>query len=360
MNSGPRVSCVSRAAGTVRQFACKSIIIASVSAATHFSWSAETNAPTGSDKAANLLRDYRSDIVLIKGKTGAGSGFVFARADRKFLASNAHVLASVRSPTITALDRTPIRFKPGAALVAVGHDIILLEIQEAGKGMPLVEGVENEVAVNDPIVVCGNTGGSDVVTLIQGKIVGIGPNRIEVDAEFERGNSGSPIIHLPSGKVIAVAAYATREELISGETKVRRFGYRLDTVKQWQPVDWGRFYAEADKLEKIKLTTTELAQAFLELNGLNQRANKARKFAYELPTIRNALDSFYGSLDTATTQHDASRLVNNLVGSLRGVSQSDITPVKPTFTYDCFRRQFTEQEAYRTEIMDLIMKVMKN
>lgn len=361
MNSGPRVSRLSQIGpGRFRRFSFKAIIIASVSAATHFSWSAETNAPSGTDKAASLLRDYRSDIALIKGKTGAGSGFVFTRADRKFLASNAHVMASIRTPTITTLDRTPIKFKPGAALVAVGHDIILLEAQEAGKGMPLVEGVENEVAVNDPIAVCGNSGGSDVITLINGKIVGIGPNRVEVDAEFERGNSGSPIIHLPSGKVIAVAAYATREELISGETKVRRFGYRLDTVKQWQPVDWGRFYAEADKLEKIKLTTTELAQAFLELNGLNQRANKARKYAYELPTIRNALDSFYGSLDTATTQRDANRVVNNLLVSLRGASQSDLAPVKPTFTYDCFRRQFSDQETYRTEIMDLIVKVMKN
>ena len=157
-----------------------------------------------------------------------------------------------------------------------------------------------------------------------------------------------------------MAAYATKEELISGDTKVRRFGYRLDSVKQWQPVDWGRFYAEADKLEKIKLTTTELAQAFLELNGMNQRANKARKYAYELPNIRNALDGFYKSLDTATTQPDANRVVNNLLVSLRGASQSDIAPVKPTFTYDCFCRQFAEQEGYRTEIMDLIVKVMKN
>ena len=217
-----------------------------------------------------------------------------------------------------------------------------------------------KTAVNDPIAVCGNTGGSDVVTLIKGRVVGLGPNRIEVDAEFERGNSGSTIIHLPSGKVIAVAAFATREELISGEKKVRRFGYRFDTVKQWQSVDWARFYSEADKLEKIELTTTELVQAFLELNGSNQRSNKVRKYAYELATIRNALDSYYGSLDTVTTQRDAHRVVNSLLTSLRGASQSDIAPVKPNFTYDCFRRQFIEQEGYRTEIMDSIVKVMKN
>ena len=360
MNMGRRTSFI-REAGweRVNRLLLSATFIACL-AATHFCWSAETNAPASSDKAADLLRSYRSDIVLIKGKVGAGSGFVFKRGDRKFLASNAHVMASVRAPTITALDRTPIKFKPGAAMVAVGHDIILLEVQEAGNGMPLVESVENEVAVNDLIAVCGNSGGGDVVTLIKGKVVGIGPDRIEIDAEFERGNSGSPIIHLPSGKVIGVAAYAIREELISGDKKIRRFGYRFDTVKQWQPVDWGRFYSEADKLEKIELTTTELAQAFLELNGLNQRTKKVRKYAYELPTIRNALDSYYDSLDTTTTEREAHRVVNSLLGSLRGASQSDIAPVKPNFTYDYFRRQFTEQESYRTEIMDLIVKVMKN
>jgi len=361
MNSGQSTSFV-REARWERQIRLvpRVTVLASLIATTQFGWSAETNVTSSTDKAANLLRDYRSDIVLIKGKTGAGSGFVFTRSDRKFLVSNAHVMAGIRAPTITALDRTPIKLKPGAALVAVGHDIILLELQEAGNGMPLVEKIENEVAVNDPIAVYGNTGGSDVITLIKGKIVGFGPDRVEIDAEFERGNSGSPIVHLPTGKVIAVAAYATREELISGETKVRRFGYRLDTVKQWQPVDWGRFYAEADKLEKIKLTTTELVQAFSELNGLNQRTNRARKYAYELPAIRNALDGFYDSLETTRSSRDANRVVNNLLGSLRGVSQSDVAPVKPNFTYDCFRRQFTEQEGYRSEIMDLIVNVMKN
>jgi len=269
------------------------------------------------------------------------------------------VMASIRAPTITALDRTPIKFKPGAAMVAVGHDIILLEVQEGGNGMPIIESFENEVAVNDSIAVSGNTGGSDVVTLINGKVVGIGPNRIEISAEIEHGNSGSPILHLPTGKVIGVATYATKDELLSGEKKVRRFGYRLDTVKQWQPVDWGRFYAEADKLEKIQSTTEELAQVFFELNGLNQRTNKGRKYAYESPAIRGALDNFYESIDTLKNERDAGRVVNNLIGTLRGVSQSDVAPVKPTFTYDCFRRQFTEQEDDRTAIMKLIVKVMQ-
>jgi hypothetical protein len=321
---------------------------------------AESDTTAQDNQAADLLRGYRSDVVLIKGKAGAGSGFVLNQKGRKFLASNAHVLAGVRSPTFTALDRTPIKLKPGAALVAVGHDILLFEVQESGNGIPVLDTFASTVAINDPIAVCGNTGGSDVVTLIKGKVLGIGPDRIEISAEIERGNSGSPILHLPSGKVIGVATYVTREEVFSGENKVRRFGYRLDTVKQWQPVEWARFYAEADKLEKIETTTRELAHAFLELNGLNQRTNKVRKFAYESPAIRNALDDFYGSLDALDNRREADRVVDNLLGNLRGISQGDVTSLKTTFTYDCFRRRYVEQQEARTEIMTLIVKVLRN
>lgn len=321
---------------------------------------AESEAAPKDDQATRLLNDHRSDVVLIKGKSGAaGSGFVLNQKGRKFFTSNAHVLAGVRAPTFTTLDQTPLKLKPGTALVAVGHDILMYEVLESGSGIPGPDTFAGTVAINDPIAVCGNTGGSDVITLIKGKVLGIGPDRIEISAEIERGNSGSPILHLPSGKVIGVATYVTREEVFSGEKKIRRFGYRLDTVKQWQPVDWARFYAEADKLEKIENVTGELAHAFSELNGLNQRTNKVRKFAYDLPPIRNALDDFYGSLEVRN-QQEADRVVDNLLANLRSVSQADVTSLKTTFTYDCFRRRYVDQQEARTEIMDLIVKVMRN
>lgn len=319
--------------------------------------SAQSNASMKGDRTTDLLRDHGSDVVLIKGKAGSGSGFIVNLMDRKYLVSNAHVMAAVRTPTFTPIDRTLLRLKPGAASVAVSHDIILLEVLQGGNGIPLVESFETEVAVNDAIAVYGNTGGGDVVTVIKGKLLGIGPNRIEISAEIERGNSGSPIIHVPSGKVIGVATYATADDLLSGEKKIRRFGYRLDTVKQWQPVDWARFYAEADRLEKNLDTTTELKQAFLELNGLNQRSNKVRVYAYDTPVIRDSLDKFYSSLDAAETKRDADHAVNTLLGSLRGVSSP--TTTKPVFTYDYFRRQYTEQDGDRTEIMKLFVRILQ-
>jgi hypothetical protein len=153
--------------------------------------SAQNDAPAKADKATDLLRGFRSDIVLIKGKAGSGSGFVVNLKDRKFLASNAHVMAAVKSPTFSPLDRSLLRLKPGAASVAVGHDVILLEVLQGGRGMPLIESFETEVAVNDPIVVYGNTRGGDVVTAINdfNRWPAWSPWE-ELDTEMERTLSG--------------------------------------------------------------------------------------------------------------------------------------------------------------------------
>ena len=62
-----------------------------------------------------------------------------------------------------------------------------------------------------------------------------------MDALIEPGNSGGPIIHLRSGKVIGVATYATCSDKLSGEKAARRFGYRLDTVALWQHIDYKQF-----------------------------------------------------------------------------------------------------------------------
>lgn len=336
-----------------RRFVAAALLFTSLLVQPHRSARAEADSATATpdDKAAALLRDYRGDVVLIKGKAGAGSGFIINLKGRKFLASNAHVLAGVRAPTFAPLDRSLLKLKPGAASVAVGHDIILLEVLEGGTGMPLVESFETEVKVNDAIAVYGNTGGGDVVTVIKGKLLGLGPDRIEINAAIEHGNSGSPIIHERTGKVIGIATYATTDDLLSGEQQVRRFGYRLDSVKQWQAVDWARFYAEADQLEKMQATTTDLKKAFLELNGLNLRRTKARKFAYETLAIREALDKFFATVVDAQSQADANRARNNLLGALRGATQPGPTTPKPTFQYEHFRRQSLAEENDRGELL---------
>ena len=96
----------------------------------------------------------------------------------------------------------------------------------------MLDNLNANVAVGDEVWVLGNAEGAHVVTPIAGKLVGIGPNLVEVDAPFVPGNSGSPIIHKRTGKVIGVATYVIQRAAdaapgLSLPTAVRRFGYRV-------------------------------------------------------------------------------------------------------------------------------------
>ena len=42
---------------------------------------------------------------------------------------------------------------------------------------------------------------------IEGTLLAVGPKLIETDCNFYKGNSGSPMIHKESGKVIGVVSY---------------------------------------------------------------------------------------------------------------------------------------------------------
>ena len=92
-----------------------------------------------------------------------------------------------------------------------------------------------------------------------------------MDAPFVPGNSGSPIIYLKSGQVIGVATYAlirkydavTKEQV--KEPVVRRFGYRLDSVRNWQPVNLSVFAAQAAEMEAIEKLTGDLGDLLSDI-----------------------------------------------------------------------------------------------
>jgi hypothetical protein len=329
---------------------------------------AETNPPAArkdgavgdKTRTAHLLQDYRNDLVLIEGKTGRASGFIADWNGRKYLVSNAHVLADIKTPRYRLLDNSPLKL--GEAIVAVGHDIIMVNVIEGGKGIPTVRFGEAEAGFGDEVVVPGNAGGESVVNPLQGEVVGIGADRMEISAPIEPGSSGSPIIHVPSGKAVGVATYLTIKPSVSlsgtnasRELQVRRFGYRLDTILRWQKVDWIPFYAEADELRRIEHTSYELLTAFWDL-GSASRTNQDRHL-YDSRALSSAIDQYFLALNQGTGQ--AKVALKDLIASLRAVSQSDVTARRP-FTYDCLRRRFEEEAAWRKGIVTTLDKALEN
>ncbi len=310
--------------------------------------------------AADLVRGYSSSLVFIQGSDGAGSGFIANLNNAEFLLTNAHVAVHARSATFKTLAGSQVSL--GAPSGAVGHDIVRIAVTAGGSPLPVMERVEENASIGDEVVVLGNAEGAGVINTIKGRIVGIGPNLVEVDAPFKPGNSGSPIIHLKSGKVVGVATYVTIRKYDSATRQavrdpiIRRFGYRLDSAKTWQPVNWQTFYEQAAELATIEKLTNDLV-AFLR--DLSAHGTVSRG-VHTNPVIKNRVDQWVDVKAKRLSPRDAATADESMLSFLKLTCQSDVTAAQPRLTYDYFQRKLADQQRERTEIAGVFGKFIAN
>ncbi|EDY20075.1 hypothetical protein CfE428DRAFT_2664 [Chthoniobacter flavus Ellin428] len=309
---------------------------------------------------AEVVKANSNNLVFVQGTNGAGSGFIARLGGVNFLFTNAHVAAGVRGAGFKTLDGTQVQI--GAASIAVGHDIFRLLVAQGGKPLEVMDHVDENASIDDEVVVLGNAEGGGVINTIKGKIVGIGPNLVEVDAPFVPGNSGSPIIHLKTGKVIAVATYliikdydpATHQAI--RQPRIRRFGYRVDSVKTWQPVNWAAFFAQANELENVEKLTDDLGRVLMDL----AKHHDITPNLHTNPAIKTQIDWW-----TANARHghssarDAARADQNFIAGLKSLSQSDILAARQHITYDYFVHNLNEQQQQRKALSDVFDQILQ-
>ena len=309
---------------------------------------------------AALVTLHRNNLVFVSGADGAGSGFVAALGGTNYLFTNAHVAAGIKGAGFKTLEGTKVQF--GAPAIAVGHDILCMRLGAGGQPMEIMLRVGENSAIGDEVVVLGNAEGGGVINTIRGRIVGIGPQLVEVDAPFQPGNSGSPIIHLKTGKVIGVATYltvkkydaATRE--IFRNPVVRRFGYRLDSVKTWQPVQWPAFYAQAAEMQAIGTLTGDLQKFLMDVS----RGRGVNAGAHTNPAIRLRIDQWQADGKKRMSPKDAAAADQNFLSFLRAACRSDIIAAQPRLTYDYFQRQLVEEQKDRAAMAEIFDKIIKD
>ena len=308
--------------------------------------------------AAHLIQAYHGSFVFVNGAEGAGSGFVAAMGKGNFLVTNVHVAAGIPGAEFKSLDGATIQ--SGSPSMASGEDIFCMALPAGGTPLPVMSEVESNATVGDDVVVLGNAEGEGVLNTITGKIVGIGPNLVEVDAPFVPGNSGSPIIHLKTGKVIGVATYlivkeydlTTKRKMVRRE--IRRFGYRLDNVKQWQAVNWGAFRQQAAEIESITGLTDDLYDL---LNDLVESRGDITRGRHTNPALKDGLQKWFQSQKSQQDWRGTFRSTGNeeLVLFLKTVCAADIGMARRQISYDYFQRQLAEQKQYR----DLMVKAFE-
>ena len=211
-----------------------------------------------------LFKRVQRALVVLETPRGSGSAFVLETDSKKYLITNDHVLQGGRPFRARLLDGSVVRTQ--MIEVADDRDLVRLALP-ALSSPPALRLAPRGFAVGDRVGVFGNSDGAAVATSISGKILGMGPDTLEIDAAFVRGNSGSPIV-LTDGHVVGVATFAILNAdpddwLKSGTrfSEPRRFGVRMDGVR-WVRMTEEEYFVRADYIADLATFCNDVYDLF--------------------------------------------------------------------------------------------------
>jgi S1-C subfamily serine protease len=316
----------------------------------------QTNPPTPPSTAKSssdgASQDYNSSLIIVKANEGAASGFIGKSGQSTYLFTNIHVLADLGTPTFTRLDG--VAASTGGAELAAGRDIARFAVKNPPDNpLEISTDFNGSVRIGDEVVVTGNSGGGGVATMIKGALLGIGPDRIEVSAPFIPGNSGSPIIHVKTGKVIGIATYLTmrnEDPTKNRAVAVRHFGFRIDTADKWERLEWNAFQQDASSVKRVSALTDDVMHF---LRALETR----RPPDFETETLRRPATDWMKALNNRDLTSRGRRAVTEtFVRALQQIVAGDVLALEPRLHYTYFRDEMREQHEIRRQLYDGLIK----
>lgn len=312
-----------------------------------------------SSNTAELVSKFQNSLAVIEGENGVGSGFVCKLEGQPWLMTNIHVLANNPQPRFRTMNGQDLTLGP--SVLGVNHDIFRGTVPETDQMLEVMPDLDQNLKIGDEIVVLGNPEGAGVIKPLEGRVVGIGPNLVEVDAPFVQGNSGSPIIHVATGKVVGIATYLiTRKVDSNGKegvtTSVRRFGYRVDSVKNWEPVNWAAFYTQSQQAAQVYDTGEEFVALFK-----SAREKTLRSSDYKYPGIQRALLNLEKAHRSSSrmSESDRSAVLRMFLGELRAAALKDVNSFDSRTAYDYFKREIAKEKQFRDDIYQHLTRVME-
>lgn len=184
---------------------------------------------------------FGNNFLLVRSPDGRGSAFLTRLWDQPVIVTNAHVYLKMKNPEIVDINGNVFKIKE--VLGSKSRDLVILSYEGADPKAEMLEAADDVAAIplSTPVTAYGNSLGDDVIVTQAGKLLGIGPDKIETDAPFVGGNSGGPVLTTKGEKVVGVATYlryiepdptTTGSKYESSRVKkvVRRFATRIDNL----------------------------------------------------------------------------------------------------------------------------------
>lgn len=231
-------------------------------------------------------------LVFIKTDTGSGSGFIAKSNGKAYVYTNAHVICGEVGGFTSKI--VSIKTASGRT-IPTPYELELSDVKDPDSDhgledvarfpLALKEGetayeisdLNPNTAMNEKVIAYGNSLGGDVITALNGAIVGLGSDRIEISCEIVPGNSGGPVVLEQTKKVIGISTYADasgKRDIWSKGTKfdkVRRFAMRPDKVTKWRKMLYTSLMSSLGELNAFDRDTLSLAAACY----LNPKPNNA-------------------------------------------------------------------------------------
>jgi S1-C subfamily serine protease len=324
------------------------------------------------DKNGTVISAVTNAVLIIEGDQSNGTGFMAKSGGKMYFYTAAHVLSGNTKLVVKSTDGTKYS-KFGVFEYAEGADLVRMEVADDVKHYLEIVDEKTDLPLQAEIAALGNGGGAGVVTMEKGRIMGSSGESIEVDAGIIQGNSGGPVIHMASGKVVGLVTHLTsaRGDIWSAGTRqgeVRRFACRLNKAWSWQPMKIGSFLAEAKAMTDYD-QTTRLCFAIAALEALTNGMRMDASVGDGSKTVMNIFDenkeaaivksiikmnADLGSKKMSTSEQDLKKQFKGVLGQAISLAKRSEDAMKADSMSWFHRQEFKDSQEARKKALELL------
>lgn len=300
-------------------------------------------------------------IVIIEGKSGTGTGFIAKLRDKLFVFTNQHVIAGNEKIELKTINGELLAYD--SIFAGEGHDVAMFRLSNANEGTPFFE-LESDPFLNtktgESVIVPGNSLGAGTVLQARGKIISLGPKLVEHNAPTFSGNSGSPIVHESTMKVVGVDTLSKKSNPLDWANKfsrdqagsqiksdVRLFGYRIDTINKWNLIDLKKYNSEFTEIRELE---TEVVSVYAAVIGSKWHYQKSDTVSRIITDWDNRVSKpLVSNEDKESATKGARFALNSHLNVLRDKARK-----RQTSAYDFFKKDYKQIEDLTDEVSEKV------